>query len=496
MLPDRNRMHDTRSDTIPAGYGRPQASLSNNDDVERQSYMQMISKARLSAGLVLLATSLLQVSVAGTASAQDVAAMELTLQQAIDLALKQNRSLKLTQLDVIDSEQKKRIAQADYFPRIKNESTAFHITDLQQLVIPGGSLGTLPATGPLPPQTAVIGQGTFTAYTSGTGLSQPLTQMFKIHNESRAATADVNSAKIQVNAAENDVALRVKQLYYGILIAQLKGKAAKEEADSAQVKLEESTSSVQQGSALEVTALESRAAVLDAKQTVLTESLQVRDLTVELNNLMGMPLNTKLELSEDLPDAPASIATREECLRTAREQSPQIRIAQQALEKAKAELAATKDAFIPDLSGFARYSYQSGIPFLVHNFGTFGILFEYELFDGGRRKAQVSESHTMLSKAELNLAQTENEVAVQVELAYDKVEQMQNLVALAEEVLKARTEGARVADRQFEQNETLASARDEAVAKMTSAKASLLEANLGLSLAQGELQRAMGEIPR
>jgi outer membrane protein TolC len=458
--------------------------------------MQLIPKARLSAGLVLLAGSLLQFGVAGTASAQDIPAMELTLQQAIDLALRQNRSIKLAQLGVVENEQKKTIAHADYLPNIKNESTAFHITEVEQLVIPQGSLGTLPATGPLPPQTAVIGQGTFTAYTSGTGLRQPLTQMFQIHESIRAATADVNSAKVQVAQTENDVALKVRELYYGILIAQLRTAAAKEQADAAQVKLEESTSSVQQGSALEVVALESRAALLDAKQTVLTQSFQIRDLTVELNDLLGLPLNTKLELREDLAAVPVSVAPREECLRIAREQSPLIRIAQQAVEKAKAELGASKDAFIPDLGGFARYSYQSGIPFLVHNFGTFGVLFEYELFDGGRRKAQIGEAHTMLSKAELNLAQAENAVAVQVEIAYDKVEQMQSLVTLAEEVLKARAEGARVAERQFEQNETLASARTEAAAKMTSAKASLLEANLGLSLAQGELQRAMGEIPR
>jgi hypothetical protein len=50
--------------------------------------------------------------------------------------------------------------------------------------------------------------------------------------------------------------------------------------------------------------------------------------------------------------------------------------------------------------------------------------------------------------------------------------------------------------RQFEQNAALASARAEAAAKTSSAKASLLEANLGLSLAQGELKRTMGEIPR
>ena len=73
---------------------------------------------------------------------------------------------------------------------------------------------------------------------------------------------------------------------------------------------------------------------------------------------------------------------------------------------------------------------------------------------------------------------------------------MQSLVTVAEEALKARTEAARVAERQVEQNEALASASAEAAAKTSSAKASLLEANLGLSLAQGELKRAMGEIPR
>ena len=454
--------------------------------------MQLNPKRRSSVRLMLIVVgALLQLGLLGFASAQGNAAMELTLSQAIDLALKQNRSLKMSQLAVVDSEQKKKIARADYFPRIKNESTAFHMTEIQQLVIPEGALGV-----GNPAKTAVIGQGTFTAYTSGTGLSQPLTQMFKIHQENRAATADINSAKIQVNQAEHDIALKVRQLYYGILIAQLEREAAKQQEDVAQVKLQENTSSVEQGSAMEVVALESHAALLGAKQTVLTQNLQIRDLTFELNHLLGLPLNTQLQLKEEPSVAAGSIPARDECVRTAREQSPEIRVAQQAVEKAKAELGAAKDAYIPDLSGFARYSYQSGIPFFVHNFGTFGVVFTYELFDGGRRNAEIKESRTMLSKAELNLANVEEEVTVQVEIAYDKVEQMQSLVTVAEEVLKARTEAARVAERQVEQNEALASASAEAAAKTSSAKASLLEANLGLSLAQGELKRAMGEIPR
>jgi outer membrane protein TolC len=458
--------------------------------------MQLNPKRRFLTRLILtVAGVLLQVGLPGTACPQGNTAMELTLPQAIDLALQQNRSLKLSRLAVVDSEQKKKIARAHYFPRIDNESTAFHVTEIQQLVIPEAALGVDATIGPIPAKTAVIGQGTFTAYTSGTGLSQPLLQMFKIHQENRAATADINSAKIQVDQAEDDIALKVRQLYYGILIAQLNQVTAKEEADAAQVKFQESTSFVEQGKTLEAVALESHAALLGAKQTVLTQNLQIRDLIFELNDLLGLPLNTQLKL-QDPPAASASIPVRDECIRTAREKSPEIRAAQQAVEKAKAELAATKDKYIPDLNAFARYSYQSGIPFLVHNFGTFGFTFTYELFDGGRRNAEVSESRTMLSRAELNLANVEEGVTVEVETAYDRVEQIQGLVTVAEELLKVRAEAARVADRQFEQHEVLASVPAEAAAKESSAKASLLEANFGLSLAQGELKRAIGEIPR
>jgi outer membrane protein TolC len=431
-----------------------------------------------------------------TARAQNSSPLQLTLSQAIDLALKQNRDLKLAQLSVVDAEHKKEIARSDYFPHIKNESSVLHVTELAGVEIPAGTFGVPPAVGPIPGHTLLIDQGALTAYTSGTGLAQPLTQMFRIHESNRAATADINTAKIQVHQAENEVALKVRQLYYGILIAQLKQQAAAEEVTSNQVKAQESADAVEKGRALDIAVLESRASVLDARQSALTQRLQIHDLMVTLNDLLGLPLNTELQLEADTPAASMSIPSREESIRIAREQSPEIRAAEQAVVKARAGLAAAKYNYIPDITGLARYSYQSGVPFLVHNFGTFGFTFTYDLFEGGRRTAEINDSRTLLSQAELNLAKVEEEVAVQVERAYDKVEQLQDLLGVAEEGLKVRMEAARLADRQFEQNAALASARAEAHAKVISAKASSLEANLGLSLAQGELIRTIGKLPR
>ena len=452
---------------------------------------------RCKTGKTIQLLSVLALLVAAqSALGQNNAPMQLTLSQAIDLALKQNRDLKLAQLAVVDSQHKKEAARSAYFPHISNQSSVLHITELAGVDIPAGAFGNHPDTGPIPGQNLFLDQGSLTTYTSGTGLEQPFTQMFKIRASNRAATADLNTARVQVDQAQNEVALKVRQLYYGILIAQLKQQAAAEEVAASQVKLEESTEDVLRGNALDVAVLESRASNLDAKQAALTQRLQIHDQMINLDDLLGLPLNTQLTLDPDTSSASMTIPSREECIRIAQEHSPQIQAAKQSVLKAKAGLSAAKDAYIPNVTGLARYSYQSGIPFLVHNFGTFGFAVSYDLFDGGRRIADIKDSQTLLSEAELNLAKVEDEVAVQVETAYDKVEQMQDLAGVAEEALQAREEASRVTDRRFEQTAALASARAEAHAKAISAKASSLEAALGLSLAQGDLKRTIGELPR
>jgi outer membrane protein TolC len=447
--------------------------------------------------MFLCAAGLLGQGVARSqAGNQSAASVPLTLAQAIDLALKQNRSLQLAHLAVTDSEHRKEIARSAYSPRVKNESSFLHITELAGVEIPAGAFGVPAATGPIPAKSLFIGQGSETAYTSGTGLAQPLTQMFKIHESSRAATADINTAKIQVNQAENEIALKVRQLYYGLLVGQLKLNAATAEVTASELKVQESADAVAQGRALEVAALESRAALFEARQATLTQKLQIHDLALALDNLLGLPLSSQPQLDEGTSAAPLAIPSREECLRIAQDQSPEIRSAQQAVIKAKSGLAAAKDAYIPDVTGLARYSYQSGVPLLVHNFGTFGFSLSYDLFDGGRRNAEIKDSRTLLSEAELSLAKNKDELTVQVETAYDKVEQFESMVGVAEEALGVRGEAARLADRQFEQNAALASAREEAHAKAASAKAAFLEATLGLSMAQAELKRTIGQIPQ
>jgi len=422
--------------------------------------------------------------------------MHLTLDQAISLALKQNHALHLRSLSVQQMQSKKDEARADYLPQIKANGSVLHITELEGVAIPAGSFGNYSSIGPVPSKSLLIDQGAATAYTGGVGLEQPLTQLFRIHQANIAAKQDILVAKTQLDQTQDAIALQVRQLYYNILINQQKLKASQDQLTAAQIKDEESRSDVARGSALEISALQSKASILQAQQESLTLGLQGNDLQRQMADVLGLPVDTPLNLDPSAAAVGLDVPTRADAIRIALEQNQDLRAARQTLAKAQASLAAAKDAYIPDLTALSRYSYQSGVPFLVHNFGTFGFLLSYDLFDGGRREAKVREARIEVHSAEVTIDKLQSEIEVQVESIYDRVDELRQMVDVAGQVVKVRIEAARLADRQFEQAATLNSARSQSHADLASATASLLEASCGLSLAEADLKRALGQMPQ
>jgi outer membrane protein TolC len=234
--------------------------------------------------------------------------------------------------------------------------------------------------------------------------------------------------------------------------------------------------------------------LLQSKQTSLTAALQLSDLTTELNDVLGLPLDTQLELS---PVQPALLEEhpRDEYLKLAFAENPQILAAMESVEQAKAGVTAAKSAYIPDVSAIARQSYQNGVPFLVHNFGTFGVNLTYDVFDFGKRRAAVREREAQLAQAQENLTRLQETVGVQIERSLNKVERTRQMLQVATEVVRLREEGERLAENQLTQGIVLVSDRRQASAASYKAQADLLQAQLAYLLAGAELEEAAGRTP-
>ena len=420
-------------------------------------------------------------------------ARRVTLTEAVHLAISQNRALKIARLKVTEKEHKKAGERSAYFPSITNQSNAVHVSDLQSIVIPAGALGT--AAGSLIPARNVgLPQGQKTLVSSGTQISQPLTQLIRIRQANRIAAADVAVSRDDLRKAENQVALEVHNLYFGILIARVQKQAAEQQSTYAKEHLRESEDEVRNGSALNVAAIRDRAGLLESQQSVLTAELQLVDLTTELNDLLGLPLDTQLDLDPAVP-ASFELRPREEYTQTAWAEQPEILAAEEIVRKGRAGVTAAKSAYIPDITAYARHSYQDGVPFLVRNFGTFGVNLSWDVFDFGKRRAAVREREAQLAQAEENLRRLKEEVAVGIERSYNKVERTKSLVQVANQVVKLRQESERLAQNQLTQGVILVSERRQATAATYKAQAGYLQASLGYLLAWAELEQTVGRTP-
>src|SRR5258708_11755532 len=87
----------------------------------------------------------------------------LRLEEAVRLAVEQNRTLKIARFKVQENEHRKEGARSSYFPTITNQSNALHISELQNFTIPAAALGTA-AGDPIPGHSTTFPQGKQTLY--------------------------------------------------------------------------------------------------------------------------------------------------------------------------------------------------------------------------------------------------------------------------------------------------------------------------------------------
>jgi len=156
---------------------------------------------------------------------------------------------------------------------------------------------------------------------------------------------------------------------------------------------------------------------------------------------------------------------------------------------------AKTDIYVPDVDAFARYSYQNQVPFLARNFGSFGVRFGYDLFDSGRKRALLREREAQLSQAKENLARLTDNVELELQTAFNKLDRTEQMRKVSQELLALRIESNRVVHEQLTRGEALSSQAAMGTAQELDARTLLLQSQLDYTQANDEIIHAMGRRP-
>ena len=400
----------------------------------------------------LIACALIALALPTAAAAQPAGvnrSERLTLEEAIRLALDNNRQLQSARLDIDKAETDIAAARSHRLPAFETKVSASQLLTPVDFAFPQGAFGTFPGIGPIPSvDTTVSVPRQPTYYLSGQ-VSQPLSQLFRIGLGVRSAVAAREIEREQVRSAQLSLINNVKRMYFAILQTE-SALAANAEAIALYRELDRTLQNrVAQKVALRADSLDVQFRLAQEELERTTRENALASQKEQLNQLLGRDVGTGFVV-EDVAD----ISLLEVDLAAARTQAlearPDIREARLKLDQAELDRRITKAERIPDVSLAVSYTSNFNIDVLPANLATAGVQVTWEPFDWGRRKQAVAAKTRTVEQARLNVREIEDRTVVEINSRYRTLSEKRALLNVARMAQATVREKLRVKTNQYQ----------------------------------------------
>jgi len=442
--------------------------------------------------LLLLAIFAIALSIWSVAQQAAQDAPILTLDDAVSIALANNRLVKNSVLEALKFDFQVSTMRSHRLPHFQFSLLGGELLQPFDFTFAKGTFGTYPGVGPIPSTDAKVHTpARLTAFLNGS-IDQPLTQQYKIGLGIRATELGRDIAKEDVRAERQKIAAEVRSAYFELVSTQAAVDAAREgvrtleEAQRVTLRYV-SEKSVLRGDELEV----------DARLTKAQFDLSVAEngLTTQhehLNQLLGRDIATPFRV-DFVPEEDTTTLALGEARQQASENRPEVRQAHLKEKQAEYDRRLAKAEYIPDLGLAVSYMGVQNVQVLPTNVGVAGFALTWEPFDWGRRRNRVREKSNTLAEAHNGAQEAESQVGVEVGQKYRKWKEAALLLKATRTGHEAAAEEFRVTSNKYKEQAALVKDLLQAQARSSETAFQYQQALSSYWSSLADLRRAMGE---
>ncbi len=444
--------------------------------------------------VVFALTFSLAVAAAPPAAAQEQTESPelLTVEQAIKLALANNRNLKIVSLNLDSSKEELQAAKTHRLPAFNIYTFASELLQPISFTVPEGQFGSYPATGPIPAQNTNISTPSRpTVYIFGSA-SQPLLTLYKINLQVHGQQLSVEQAVQQLREERNSIANDVRQAYYSVVEIQnvIDAKQADikqyEELDRITVKY------VSEKVVLESESLEVKAKLAAERLQLMQAQDKFQTAKENLNNLLARDLEIDFRVTEDKQLSPI-----EQNLKAAQAkalaQNPKVKEAEIKMGQADTARRLARSEYLPDLAASFHYLSPFGVNFLPTNIMAVGLELNWEPFDWGRRRDVVNQKTMAVEQSKLNLSEVQSQVVINLNQQFRALQEARLAVDVAGAQQEASREKLREVTQQYGEKTVLLRDVLQQQAAVEQADSDFNQAIASFWTAKANFQKALGE---
>jgi len=315
-----------------------------------------------------------------------------------------------------------------------------------------------------------------------------------------AASADVDRARLDVLASEQDLISAVKISYYAYLAAVENVDVQQEAVRRAEEQLKLIESRFELGSASKSDVLRQKVLAGNDQVSLLRAKNAVIQAHAELAYTIGMDPREDHEFSTDYRVREYS-GTLDEAIGFSMGHNPRLLSAQKTADQAKHSLRAAKSDYLPSISAFADYGKSERteyyFPFAIETGNksyAYGFTISLGIFDGFLRERRVNGAKVFRNNSLADLADRRNSTVAQVKTSYLEIDQYKKQIEVSQENVAAAEEDLRITQEKY--NLGAATILDLLTSQVSlkEAQVALIRVQFDLNLAIARLENAMGKM--
>ena len=265
-----------------------------------------------------------------------------TLQECVDYAIKNNISVKQSELDLKNSEINKKDAIGNFLPNVSASASHSWNIGLNQNI----------TTGLLENQT--------TQFTSaGLNVSVDVFRGLQNQNQLRKSNLSIIATQYQLLKMQEDIALNVANAYLQILFNKENLKVQEQQVTYNKSQLQRTQELVDAGVVPNGDLLDIKATVASDNQKLIAAQNALLISKLSLAQLLRLDDFQTFDISDDNIDILESEVLSENAnviIEKAKESRTELKIAESNLEIAKKDISIARGAYLPSLTGFYSFS--------------------------------------------------------------------------------------------------------------------------------------------